>query len=93
MKNWYDWRKDILNFVMMCLVFSCSYLFKKYRCVSENDTLFSQPTNTLPHIIFQKFFICVKFQLLRLFYKKFFEKKIQFLLAFLNAQQQYVSET
>ena len=41
-KNWYHWREEILNFVMMCLVFSYFHPFERYWCVSENGTLCSQ---------------------------------------------------
>ena len=42
MKNWYHWREEILNFIIMFLVCSYSHLFERYRCLSENSTLFSQ---------------------------------------------------
>ena len=65
-KNWYHWREEILNFVMMCLVCSYSHLFKRYGCVSENDTL------CLHHIL--KIFCLCKVSVIKIILQNFIQK-------------------
>ena len=60
MKNWYYWREEILNFIMVCFFCSYSHLFERYGCVSEIGTLCSQ--SRLIHFItsFSKNFLFVQ---------------------------------
>ena len=64
---------EMLDFVMMCLVFSYSHPFEIYWCVSENGTLCSQ--SRLIHFDssnIQKIFIFENFNKVNIFTKKNF---------------------
>ena len=88
MKNWY-YLREILNFIMMCLVGSYSHLFKRYGCVSENDTLCSQ--SRLIHFLTSYFknFLFVNVSMIKIILQKILWKNMQFLVAVLSSQQQY----
>ena len=75
MKNWYHWRDEILNFVMMYLICCYSHPFKRYGSVSRYGILCSQ--SRLIHFLishFKNFLFVQSFNDGDCFAKFFFKK-------------------